>query len=349
VRRFGTNSVADYARSDTGAVALIAAVLAVVLVGSAALVVDMGALYSSRRQLQTTADAAALAGVRELPVNPSSAATIARDYSALNGPFADDVTVTLKRTYVNNDTIEVVVRQTESPHFFARVFGLDSSPVSARATAVAGSPTAYNSGVMPFAILARNSMEPPWGYLEKELIQLVVGHGTQTAGNYNWLDLKGFSSYSNVPNIIADGGTSKRIAIGDIAPTQTGGASNPRYTALANHVSKFCAPHQINDSVMGLRREASSNLYEPRHLNGTVCNRMIVAPVVVINQGDPFGWSSISGSTNVRIIGFATVFIRNNPSDSGGVMGMFVQAVPTSSVSPGAYSAYAGLLTWLAE
>lgn len=46
---------------DTGATAVLVALLAVVLFGFAALVVDVGALYSERRQLQNGADAAALA------------------------------------------------------------------------------------------------------------------------------------------------------------------------------------------------------------------------------------------------------------------------------------------------
>src|SRR4051794_5378472 len=46
---------------DEGAVAIIVALLAVVLLGFGALVVDVGALYSERRELQSGADASALA------------------------------------------------------------------------------------------------------------------------------------------------------------------------------------------------------------------------------------------------------------------------------------------------
>ena len=47
-------------RDDSGAVAVIVAVLAVAVFGFAALAIDVGALYSERRQLQNGADAAAL-------------------------------------------------------------------------------------------------------------------------------------------------------------------------------------------------------------------------------------------------------------------------------------------------
>lgn len=46
---------------DDGAIAVVVALLAVVLFGFGALVIDVGALYSERRQLQVGADAAALA------------------------------------------------------------------------------------------------------------------------------------------------------------------------------------------------------------------------------------------------------------------------------------------------
>lgn len=48
-------------RNDEGAVAVVVAVLAVVLFGFGALVIDVGAMYTERRQLQNGADAGALA------------------------------------------------------------------------------------------------------------------------------------------------------------------------------------------------------------------------------------------------------------------------------------------------
>lgn len=48
-------------RGDDGAVAVLVALLAVVLFGFGAFVIDLGALYSERRQLQKGADAGAFA------------------------------------------------------------------------------------------------------------------------------------------------------------------------------------------------------------------------------------------------------------------------------------------------
>ncbi|KKL08384.1 hypothetical protein LCGC14_2576400, partial [marine sediment metagenome] len=55
-----------------GAIIVMVAVMLVVLLGCVALAVDIGYLYVARAELQRTADAAALAGVSELPESPES-------------------------------------------------------------------------------------------------------------------------------------------------------------------------------------------------------------------------------------------------------------------------------------
>ena len=81
-------------RDDRGAVAVLTAVLAVVLFGMAALVVDLGMARDSRRQAQNTADAAALAAANALyatrapnlnqPGDFTAAVEAAKTYAAEN-------------------------------------------------------------------------------------------------------------------------------------------------------------------------------------------------------------------------------------------------------------------------
>ena len=59
--------------NEKGQVVIIAALLIVSLLGMTALVVDVGSIYEERRQTQTVADAAALAGAQDLPENPGQA------------------------------------------------------------------------------------------------------------------------------------------------------------------------------------------------------------------------------------------------------------------------------------
>ncbi len=51
---------------QSGAIAIIIAIMISVLIGFTAIAVDVGYLYEVRRQLQSAADAAALAGAQEL-------------------------------------------------------------------------------------------------------------------------------------------------------------------------------------------------------------------------------------------------------------------------------------------
>jgi len=57
-------------RNDNGQATVITVVFLVVLLGMAALVLDIGSWYRADRSTQSTADAAALAGAQKLPPRP---------------------------------------------------------------------------------------------------------------------------------------------------------------------------------------------------------------------------------------------------------------------------------------
>jgi uncharacterized repeat protein (TIGR01451 family) len=121
--------------SEKGQVAIIVGLLAVVLFGAVALVVDTGAAYETRRSLQNGADAAALAGVMELAEGRGNQAAdaVARQYVVDNLSAVD-------KTDINFPTDRQVMIRVEKarPTFFARIFGVESIPVAARATASTG-------------------------------------------------------------------------------------------------------------------------------------------------------------------------------------------------------------------
>jgi Flp pilus assembly protein TadG len=77
---------------DDGATAVTVAILSVVLIGLAAMVIDVGSLYTEHARLSIAADAAALAGAHELP-NTAAARTGAAAYAAANAPEAPVVTI----------------------------------------------------------------------------------------------------------------------------------------------------------------------------------------------------------------------------------------------------------------
>jgi secretion/DNA translocation related TadE-like protein len=120
-------------RSDRGQATVLTLVFLVVLLGMAALVLDVGSWYRADRSTQSTADAAALAGAQALPENPGQATTLAQQYATRNGGLGSgNVAVTAK--IVSNDTITVTVKR-PAPGFFSKIFGLKSITVGSTAVA----------------------------------------------------------------------------------------------------------------------------------------------------------------------------------------------------------------------
>jgi hypothetical protein len=124
-------------RSESGQSVVLAVVFLTVLMGMAALVVDVGSWYKAQRDAQVAADAAALAGAQALPEDSASAKALAADYAVKNGGglTKSDVTASV----VPGDTIEVEVHR-EAPGFFAKIFGIKKTGIAAKASARAANP-----------------------------------------------------------------------------------------------------------------------------------------------------------------------------------------------------------------
>lgn len=146
-----------------------------VLVGMAALVVDVGSWYRADRKLQANADAAALAGAQELPANSAAAEARALEYADTNDGGLEAKNVKFRTTVVPHDTIAVTTDR-PSPGFFAQLFGRGSVDVRAKAAARAGV-LGSAIGAAPIAVDWQHEMlhcDPPescWGrYEDGELI-----------------------------------------------------------------------------------------------------------------------------------------------------------------------------------
>lgn len=335
--------------NDDGVVAVMVAVLIVALLGFAAMAVDAGAYYAERRQMQTAADAAALAGVQDLPDSPTAATASADNYAAINSPEADDRGFTIGSTFAPNDTITAELTDPDMGLFFARFLGLETARVQARAVAVVGSPRTYGSGLMPFGIMANGTTQSPYGYTPGGVIPLVVDNGAQSQGNWHYVDLVPWTDGANqTKTVILNGGTTDPLSIGDIINTQTGEPNNPNYKALVDYFHTSCSPHELSALVYN----DEEGVYEPIHAaDGTPCTRLITCPVItVVNGGDPYDWDVVTGNEAVRIEGFLNMFISNDPKfKDGTLLAEFVQVVPTDTLDPGGLIDYGGIVRWLEE
>jgi Putative Flp pilus-assembly TadE/G-like len=134
-------------RDESGQVLVLAAMTLAVLLGMAALTIDVGFAYYTQRSLQASADAAALAGAQEMPVG-GDAEGVARNYSAspggknsrenVPGVVTDVETKCTPSVGPCEPVNTIVVTQTATVSTrFAGVLGLDSFTVRTRAAACA--------------------------------------------------------------------------------------------------------------------------------------------------------------------------------------------------------------------
>lgn len=132
------------ARDENGQVFVLLAITLVVLLGAAALVIDVGRAYYAQRALQASADAAATAGAMELP-DPAAAAATARAYSGAPGGKNEHSKLPPVSASVKTKCVSVapcapvnaitVDQTSELDTLFAGVLGIDSFTLHAKATA----------------------------------------------------------------------------------------------------------------------------------------------------------------------------------------------------------------------
>ncbi len=136
--------------NEKGVAAIVVAIVMVALLMSLGLVIDVGRDYQVRRQLQTAADAAALAGAIDLAKNQSQADAYATAQSYANKNFSAPFDQ-LEITFPAAKKIEVTVKKIE-PTFFAGVLGKNSVQVAANAVAGGQLLTTVSEGVVPIII-----------------------------------------------------------------------------------------------------------------------------------------------------------------------------------------------------
>jgi Flp pilus assembly protein TadG len=142
-------------QDQSGQAILMTVLFLTVLVGVAALTVDVGSWYRQQRQAQATADAAALAGAQVLPSDTVQAQTLAAQYATANGGGVLAGGITLRSDFEPHDTVVVQVLK-DAPSYFANIFNIDHATVTATAAARAGVPNQVD-GVAPIVV---NKLHP---------------------------------------------------------------------------------------------------------------------------------------------------------------------------------------------
>ncbi|MDP5225762.1 MULTISPECIES: pilus assembly protein TadG-related protein [Arthrobacter] len=155
MRKVGHSSRKD----EGGAVAVVVAILAVVLIGAGALAVDMGRIAEKRGQLQNSADAGALAAAAYCAANavdtcPSTAFSEAQaqadQYAQANKRTPSENLAPVQTVFPDNHTVQVTAATDDNglAMTLAKALGITSVKVKATATASWGGP-AGGPGAFP--------------------------------------------------------------------------------------------------------------------------------------------------------------------------------------------------------
>jgi hypothetical protein len=195
------------ARDSRGQAAVMTILFLTVLLGMAALALDVGSWYRAKRQLQATADASALAAAQMLPESPADARALAIEYAnTKNGGSLDGSGISFSDGVTAHDTINVSL-STPAPGFFSKLFGLDSVIVGAHASAR----TANIKAALEVAPIAVNVKHPKLacedvcgGDAELDLANLHDPRGRDAAGSFGLINIDREDSGSVGSETLAD-------------------------------------------------------------------------------------------------------------------------------------------------
>jgi hypothetical protein len=185
--------------SEQGGIAVIVALLMVVLLGFAAVAVDVGALYAEQAQLQNGADAAAMAIAQSCAKNPADTTNcIASSPLAvgLNNGNALDGKSNIKSVALDktNKTIKVTSGAQETgktPNevslFFARALGMKSAEVNASSTVAWGTPSKGRL-ILPLAIAhCKLNLSPGALTGTEQVLDMDSGGCGEIPGGFSWI------------------------------------------------------------------------------------------------------------------------------------------------------------------
>jgi hypothetical protein len=190
-------------RDERGQMLMIGALLIPVLLGMAAIAVDLGDYASHRRTLQNAADSMALAAAQDLP--DGTAATASADaWAAKNNIPAGSYTVTITPQGAGNPNPKVTVFITR-PHKFGimQVLGVSEKDVHGRAAAIKTS-SGGGAGVVPWSITQDTADSAPYG--SPVVIKYDASSTDYGQGNFGVIrvDGNGSSDYEDAASYGAD-------------------------------------------------------------------------------------------------------------------------------------------------
>ncbi|WP_241558934.1 pilus assembly protein TadG-related protein [Oceanobacillus halophilus] len=291
-------------KREEGNVLILVSVAFMGLLAITGVVIDGGALYMTKAELQKTANAAVLSGAQELTGTHESAVTSIIDEVLLRHQEQNSLESV---SVMMNNRVKVELKKTV-PLAFSKVLGFNTVDVRADATAKIGV-MGRAIGAAPLGI--NETLDLKYG----ESYPLKVSSGNSENGNFGILALEGKGA-KNYEQTFREG-YSEELKIGDKVLVQTGNIAGATRDVVKEKVSSSC---DISDRN---------------------CPRIITVLVYKPVCSDPI---SCTNYKEVQITGFAYFYITDPMSEKDtAITGKFIKRVGTGYVSDmasdrGAYS-----------
>lgn len=308
-------SNADVYQKERGSVIVLVTLALTALLGFCAIVTDVGLMYAEKAHLQNSVDAAALAGVQELPNDSTLAAQTASAYATQNG--VPTVTVTFE---ANNTKIIVQATQ-QVPTYFARIWGITEEQISVSAKAMMVPPTEL-SGAVPLSIQEQDfvygqkyvlkyggrSDNSDW-FLDDSKNNAVkkIGEESGTPGWYGALELSGMGADTYRTDLA--NGYAGTLRVWQILDVKHGNMSGPTADGINTRLSRDTRVPK--NTIDNYDRNAPQIVYIPI--------------VKIISE-------SGNSIQEVQIVGFAAFFLEGvagNGNDSI-VTGWFIRTLTSN-------------------
>jgi hypothetical protein len=320
IRRAIINRVGRRLNTDQPGQALImVGIMMLVLIGFVALATDTGIIWMNRRSLQNAADAAALAGVQNLPNDAVTAESIACDYadnnvvSGMMGKSGDCGSLADVVISENSQRITVTTYKEINP-IFGIALGFPSVEIGASATAVVGSLGAN----CPFPIFQTPEMLPGGSPENMQFYTETALHlsgSDNQSGNFLTVDV------GSGANAVLDAMVNNNCGapIGPTASTEPGGkigkvidgfewrihcasgqGSKPNQTPACPSGPSTCPSANIANYLV---LNASGQYELAPGITRANCTRLVILPIF------PGPFTGYNGKVTVTIEGFAIYYI----------------------------------------
>ncbi|MCB0879181.1 MAG: hypothetical protein KDC46_09405 [Thermoleophilia bacterium] len=268
----------------------------VVLLSFVGVVIDGGMYYVERRDMQGTADAAALAAIRELPTSTGQAYLRAQEYVDSKNASSHGTLISVEFDD-HNRMVTVTVGKTGSQHF-GGIMGLDAPAISATATArvqMMGS----RPGMLPLAfmkdsyVIGENTeikWDDPGGGNRGAIAPEMQPNCSSASGASDFRDLIKGSAYGGVDACATP--------IAETIDTETGNMSGPTKSGFDG---RLAGNSQSFDDVFAIDPVTGFHTIEDPD-----SPRVGIVPIIENLDGSN-SWPN--GKKLIRIVGYMLVYI----------------------------------------